>query len=99
MIVKCHYLDWLTNEKAVDIFMRSQFGAPQTTYEKDCYYTHDYELPVDEDASSFLQDVFYELNKDDRINGREERSMCVGDIIEWRNKKYIVSPIGFTKLI
>lgn len=113
MLVKVHFLNWdgaaISQEvlgedvlgKSFRIYMDSLTGK-QETFERECYRTHQVELDINsneiQDPESFLELVFFELNKDDRHNGAYERSMCAGDVIEFENKCFIVLGLGFSEI-
>lgn len=58
------------------------------------------------DEETALAKAYLLLNRDDRPNGRWERSLSVGDLLYiqsnvqfgWMGAAYIVNPIGFTRL-
>lgn len=55
-------------------------------------------LKNNEDVDYALEDIFIQLNRDDRPNSQEMRSLSVSDIIYINNKYYYVDYVGFQEL-
>jgi hypothetical protein len=47
------------------------------------------------DDLAICERVFRALNADDRANGRYERSLSVGDVVEVDGRRYAVADVGF----
>ena len=93
---KILYLNWDKEEMEQDanIMKRFMFGFDEgESLHLEWYRERKYPL-----QSESLNEVWHDLNKDDRINGQEERSLCVGDIIEFDGHLWGVNPIGFIDL-
>lgn len=97
--MKVYYLNW-ENEALrnnYDVVMRTLRGANKgDNINLSLYRSHDYSFL---DSCNNLEEVFCELNKDDRLNSKEERSLCVGDMVLFEGEYYCVNPIGFEKVV
>lgn len=89
--VTVHYLQWHENPSLIEGLILGK------TYTEDNYeVVFNRNISKEYSDQHILKDVFNLLNEDDRKDNI--RSMCVGDIIQIDDKKFIVKPIGFEEI-
>lgn len=98
MQVKTYYLNWdrgTQNACTLLHYFMLGYEENQEMPNYELYRQHTVELQ-DEMTP---QDIFGYFNCDNRPDGQVERSMCVGDLIEFPNGQiYGVNPLGFVRL-
>lgn len=92
---KVYYLNW-DREEDIDsnVLRRMAFGFDKgETVNLEWYRVHEYNL-----EANTLEGIYTELNDENRFNGREERSLSIGDIVEFEGGLYGVDGMGFFNL-
>lgn len=90
--MKIYYLNWETNDEAMRMYMSFNHDD---VFKPEFYREHDYCF-LDQVIS--LEDVYCLLNQDNRMNKTSERSLSMGDVINFDGKFYYVESIGFSEI-
>lgn len=90
--MKVYYLNWQANDQAFKVFLNPK----RNIFLPELYRMHDYDFL---DEAKGPEDVYCWLNQDNRPNGQTERSLSVGDVIDFNGTCYMVNEIGFIKVI
>lgn len=74
---------------------RIECGGPPAFSQHRFYHI---EIGDTDNPITACEKVFWELNKDDRFNGQTDRSMSIGDMVEFKGEFYLCGVFGFHKI-